>query len=155
MSKLDFSGINRIAHNGEENQPEERVPLLSAEKAQPEPAHRDGKATASAFTDRAGIRDYKRMYRVAYEFHDQHNPPTVNREYWRNHDPGIDEPPAEELAYWERMAKDMGDAANVGGSDPLLVSLLIAIIDELEREYKAIREEAHRTGSSEKPQKAS
>lgn len=161
MSKLDFSGINRIAYKGFEDQPEERDSLLSAgytlvdgidlpfDQAQPEP---DAAPQASAFADHTGSRDYKRLYRVAYDFHDQHNPPTVNREYWRNHEPGIDEPPAEELAYWERMAQDMGEAAaKVGGSDQLLIDLLIAVTDELEREYKAIRDEAH----SEKPQKAS
>lgn len=167
MSKLDFSGINKIAYKGFEDQPEERDSLLSAgytlvdgidlpfDQAQPEP---DAAPQASAFADHSGSRDYKRLYRVAFDFHDQHNPPTVNREYWRNHEPGIDEPPAEELAYWERMAQDMGEAAakvESGSSDKLLIDLLIAVTDELEREYKAIRDEAHKAGCSEKPQKAS
>ena len=167
MSKLDFSGINKIAYKGFEDQPEERDSLLSAgytlvdgldlpfDHKQPEP---DAAPQASAFADHTGNRDYKRLYRVAFDFHDQHNPPTVNREYWRTHEPGIDEPPAEELAYWERMAQDMGEAAakvESGSSDKLLIDLLIAVTDELEREYKAIRDEAHKAGRSEMPQKAS
>lgn len=169
MSKLDFSGINRIAYKGFEDQPEERDSLLQAgytlvdgielpfdqkpqEQPKPEPA-----AQASAFSDHTGSRDYKTLYRVAFDFHRDHHPPTVNREYWRTHEPGIDDTPPEEIAYWERMAQDMGSAAakvTGGGSDKLLIDLLIAVTDELEREYKACREEAHSTGS-EKPQKAS
>ena len=165
MSKLDFSGITKIAYKGFEDQPEERDSLLSAgytlvdgidlpfDQAKQEP---DAAPQASAFADHTGSRDYKRMYRVAFDFHDQHNPPTVNREYWRNHEPGIDDPPAEELASWERLAPDMGEAAaKAGGSDQLLIDLLLAVTDELEREYKAIRDEAHKAGRSEKPQKAS
>ena len=167
MSKLDFSGINKIAYKGFEDQPEERDSLLSAgytlvdgidlpfdqPQQEPEPAPAP---QASAFADHTGSRDYKRIYRAVFDFHDQHNPPTVNREYWRTHEPGVDEPPPEEIAYWERMAQDMGEAAaKVGGSDPLLIDLLIAVTDELEREYKASRDEAHSAGRSEKPQKAS
>ena len=169
MSKLDFSGINKIAYKGFEDQPEERDSLLSAgytlvdgielpfDQEQPEPdAAPQDQNKAQAFADHTGSRNYKRLYRVVYDFHDQHNPPTVNREYWRNHEPGIDDPPPEELAYWERMAQDMGEAAaKAGGSDKLLIDLLIAVTDELDREYKAIRDEAHNAGRSEKPQKAS
>lgn len=30
-------------------------------------------------------RDYRAMYRAAFEYHDRHNPPRIDREYWQTH----------------------------------------------------------------------
>ena len=164
MSKLDFSGITRIAYKGFEDQPEERDHLLEAgytlvdgvdlpfdQPQQPEPAPAP---QASALCDHSGGRNYKKMYRAAFDYQARHNPPEVNREYWKSHEPGSDPPPPEELAYWERAAQDVGQTSAAGGNDPFLMDLLMAVYNEMEREYKAIREEAHGDGSGE-PQKAS
>lgn len=29
-------------------------------------------------------RDYRAMYRAAFEYHDRHNPPRIDREYWQD-----------------------------------------------------------------------
>lgn len=95
-----------------------------------------------AFTNASGTRNYKALYRAAHDFHKVHNPPTVNRDYWKTHTPGIDDTPEDEIAYWEKAAKDVGEASAAGGNDPFLIGLLCEIMEELEREYKAIREAA-------------
>lgn len=94
------------------------------------------------FTGHDKSRDYKRMYRAAHDFHQRHNPPTVNRDYWKTHKPGLDDTPEEELSYWDNVAKDLGETAYTGNNDPFLTGLLVQIMEELEREYKAIREAA-------------
>ena len=94
------------------------------------------------FTGHDESRNYRAMYRAACNYHERHNPPTVNREYWKTHTPGLDDTPEEELSYWEDVAKDMGATASAGGNDPFLIGLLVEIMEELEREYKAIREAA-------------
>ena len=154
MNKLDFSGINKIAYKGFEDAEardtlleagytivEEPVPFTDQEPAPAEPAP-PAQPQPSAFTDHTGSRDYKRLYRIAFDYHAQHNPPTVDKEYWRTHTPGLDDTPEAEAQYWIKAAEDIGKAAAQVDGDPLLTDLLIAAMNELEREYKAIREEA-------------
>ena len=160
MSKqLDFTALDKLAYRDFDTaeKREERDSLLEAGFTFVQP--QDNPFTASApsapppptkaqdaLTDHTGGRNYKRMYRAAHDFHQRHNPPTVEREYWKDHTPGLDDTPPSELEYWNKLAQDMGtSAASVGAeSDPFLISLLIAVVDELEREYKAMREEAAR-----------
>lgn len=141
MSKpLDFSGINKIAYKGFEEQPEERDSLLEAGYTivdTPTPFE----AQPSAPPDTGG-RDYKRLYRIAFDFQQRHNPPTVNREYWHIRIPGVDDTPEEECKYWEEVAKDAGATSAAAENDPFLMDLLTAIMEELEREYKRLRETA-------------
>lgn len=99
------------------------------------------KGQIEPFTGHDGSRDYKKLYRAAHDFHKSHNPPTVNRDYWKTHTPGLDDTPEEELSYWEHIAEDYGKTA-AAYNDPFLTGLLIEIMNELEREYKAIREAA-------------
>lgn len=94
------------------------------------------------FTGIDKSRNYRAMYRAACDFHERHNPPTVDGEYWRTHKPGEDEAPQAELDYWEAVCDDMTATANSLQQDPFLIGLLIAIFEELEREYKALREGA-------------
>lgn len=100
-----------------------------------------------AFTGIDEKRDYRAMYRTAFAYHESHNPPTVDREYWRTHEPGVDECPKSEIDYWERAAQDMSAAA---GGDPFLIGLLTAVYNELEREYRATQRAAqYRQGMTE------
>lgn len=85
-------------------------------------------------------RNYRAMYRAACDFHERNNPPTVDIEYWKSHSPGIDETPQAELDYWEKAVADMTATANSLQQDPFLIGLLMAILEELELEYKAKKE---------------
>lgn len=92
-----------------------------------------------AFTNASGTRNYKTLYRAAHDYHKRHNPPTVDREYWRTHIAGEDMPPQVELDYWEEAATDISATANAYNNDPFLTGLLVAIYEELGREYDALR----------------
>ena len=167
---IDFSMIDKIAYQGfdTEEKREERESLLQAgytivdgaespftapqasapAKSQPEPPQPQRAAPErkkEAFTDHSGDRDYNKLYRVAHEYHRRHYPPVVDREYWRTHTPGLDTTPETELSYWTGIATDASATSAAGGNDPLLIALLSAVGDELEREYKALREEASRS----------
>lgn len=106
----------------------------------PSPASSGGKG--APFTDHTGTRSYKRMYRQAIDFHQRHAPPMIERDYWRTHTPGEDDIPAAESKYWDETTKDMIRTAAACNNDPFLMGFLMAITDELEREYMACREEA-------------
>jgi len=137
--QLDFSGLNKIAYKGFEDQPEERDSLLEAGYTIVDtPTPFEAKQETSA----PPPRDYKRLYRTAFDFQQRHNPPTVNREYWKGKTPGIDDTPAEELSYWEQVAQDAGKTSASADNDPFLMDLITAIIEELDREYKRLRESA-------------
>lgn len=99
------------------------------------------------FTGMDERRDYRKLYRAACDFHEAHNPPAVDTEYWRTHQPGVDTPPQEELDYWEKAARDVGEVAVMCGDDPFLTGLLVEVFEELEREYKARRDAAATGGT--------
>lgn len=92
-----------------------------------------------AFTNASGTRNYKALYRAAHDYHKRHNPPTVDRAYWETHTAGEDEPPQAELDYWEEAATDVSATANAYNNDPFLIGLLVAVYEELEREYQSLR----------------
>lgn len=167
---IDFSGLDKIAYQDfdTEEKREERDSLLQAgytfvdssenpftapppsapAEPQPEPPQPQRAAPErkrEAFTDHSGGRDYNKLYRVAHEYHKRHYPPVVEVEYWRTHTPGIDDTPETELRYWTETAEDAEKTSAAGENDPLLLSFIAAVIDELEREYKALREEASRS----------
>ena len=79
---------------------------------------------------------------MAFDFHKRHSPPVVNREYWKGKTPGLDDTPEEELRYWTETAEDAGKTSAAGNNDPFLMDLIIAIMNDLEREYKRLRETA-------------
>lgn len=87
-------------------------------------------------------RDYRAMYRAAFEYHDRHNPPRIDREYWQTHEPGVDDVPQAELDYWDKAAQDICEVSNRFGNDKFIVDLLAAIYDELGREYADARRQA-------------
>lgn len=152
MKELDFSGMNKIAYKGfnTAEEREERDSLLQAGYTFVEAPDNPFTAsaapqTSSAFTDHTGGRNYKRLYRIAHDYHQRNNPPIVVLDYWKDHTPGVDDIPEAEAMYWERASQDIGAASAAGGSDPFLTGLLLAVYAELEREYEALRAEAHRS----------
>lgn len=92
-----------------------------------------------AFTNASGTRNYKALYRAAHDYHKRHNPPIVDRAYWETHTAGEDETPQAELDYWESATDDIAATANAYNNDPFLTGLLVAVFEELEREYNALR----------------
>lgn len=166
---IDFSAIDRIAYQGFDTaeKQEERDSLLQAgytivdspenpfkapppsapAEPQPEPPQPQRAAPErkrDTFTDHSGGRDYNRYYKIAHDYHKAHTPPVVNKDYWRTHTPGEDDIPAEEEQYWLQAAAELGVASAAGGNDPFLMDLLSSLYTEIEREYKALREEAHK-----------
>lgn len=72
-----------------------------------------------------GKRDYNPIYRATHEFHKRHTPPRLDE------------------GYWQEVADDMQAIAKRFNSDPFVMSLLISVFDELERECKAMQEGAN------------
>ena len=93
--------------------------------AQPVPAL---KRPLKPFTALDSSRNYRAMYRAACDFHERHNPPTLDSSG------GAD--------YWTAVTEDMTETANRYNQDPFITGLLIAIFEELEREYKQLQGEA-------------
>ena len=87
-------------------------------------------------------RNYRAMYRAACDFHERHNPPLVEAAYWESHIPGTDDPPPSEVEYWQQTAQDVSDTARAQGNDPFLIGLIMAVYEELEREYEQMRKRA-------------
>lgn len=87
-------------------------------------------------------RDYRAMYRAAFEYHDRHSPPRIDREYWQTHTPGEADPLQVDLDYWDKAAQDICEVSNRFGNDKFMMDLLAAIYDELGREYEAARRQA-------------
>lgn len=85
-------------------------------------------------------RDYRAMYRAAFEYHDRHNPPRIDRKYWQTHTPGVDDTPQAELEYWQQAAQDMQAESDRYERDPFLTTLLEAVYEELAREYESKRQ---------------
>ena len=164
---LDFTALNKIAYRVFETREQKDTltekgysiiegaenPFLQAS----EPRASSGMTNASgvpknaaerkteAFMSASG-RDYNAMYRAAHDFHKRHNPPTVDLEYWSTHEAGIDDTPEAEADYWLRIAEDVTATAQAW-KDPFLTGLLLDVCDELEREYKRIRNDAHKQAS--------
>lgn len=74
---------------------------------------------ASPFTGRDPGRDYRRMYRALYTFHERHSPAIGD------------------ALYWAEVTEDMEQLAEAEGNDPFMVDLLAAVFAELEREAGA------------------
>lgn len=87
-------------------------------------------------------RDYRAMYKAAFEYHSRHNPPRIDRDYWQTHTPGVDSVPQAEVEYWERAAQDGCEICNSFDNDRFLTDLLLTIYNELGREYKAQQQAA-------------
>lgn len=71
-------------------------------------------------------RDYRAMYAALFRFHERHNPPTIG----------------EDNGYWAATTDDMQATAKQFNDDPFMLNLLCIVFEELEREYKAMRNAA-------------
>ena len=136
-----------------EGQPAAQMPVKRAQKAadgleaQARGIHAPSEETALKREIRPfmGIdekRDYRAMYRAAFEYHDWHSPPRIDREYWQTHTPGVDDTPQADLDYWDKAAQDICEVSNHFGNDKFMMDLLCGIYDELGREYEAARRAA-------------
>ena len=154
--ELDFSKLEGISYRGIDGEAaraekdkliEQGFTIIEGEKtpfdappakAEHNPAQAQRGRLNRKFTGIDEGRDYRAMYRAACNYHEQHNPPVVDREYWRTHQVGKDEVPQAELEYWEKAAIDIAAVAHSFGNDPFITGLLTAIYNELGREYKTI-----------------
>lgn len=147
MLELDFSKLEGIAYRGIDKEEAEQMPIAAppANEADTSPAQdiSPSERRKRPFTGMGGKRNYRAMYRAACDFHEQHNPPLVNVEYWKAHQPGSADPPPEELEYWRRTWEAAAAIGKRAGNDPFIIGMLVAIFDELGREYDAIRAAAY------------
>ena len=65
------------------------------------------------------MEEYKTAYRLAFDFHAKYAP----------------FPPTLEL--WEAAARDLGECCSQNGNSPFLAALLLAVMDEMDRQWKA------------------
>ena len=87
-----------------------------------EPRMNRGKsAHAAPFTGRDPGRDYRRIYRALFDFHERHNPPRTEAEG----------------EYWAAVCDDMTQLCQTFDNDPFLIDLAVAVFGELEREAAA------------------
>lgn len=73
-------------------------------------------------------RDYRAMYAALFRFHERHNPPTLEDD--------------DGALYWAATTDDMQATAKQFNDDPFMLNLLCTVFEELEREYKAMRNAA-------------
>lgn len=81
-----------------------------------------GGRTLPPFMGTDSGRDYRAIYRAIFECHERNNPPRLTREYW------------------EKAADDINATASRFHNDPFVFALLVAVYDELEREYRKLEE---------------
>lgn len=68
------------------------------------------------------------MYAALFRFHERHSLPTLGDD--------------EGALYWAATTEDMTAIAQQFNNDPFMMNLLCVVFDELEREYKAMRQQA-------------
>ena len=101
-------------------------PSAGTAQTAPQGATERVRRSFTAPTDPA--RDYRAMYAALFRFHERHNPPIIGED---NGD-----------GYWAATTNDMQATAKQFNDDPFLTGLLLAVFDELEREYKALASSA-------------
>lgn len=141
--ELDFSKLDKLPYRGFETAEAraakdelieqgftvvegEKTPFEAAE-GQPlnpstPPAGSPAKRQLKPFTGMDKSRNYRAFYRAACDFHERHNPPRANN-------------PEE---YWSAVCDDMCETGRRFDNDLFLTGLLLAVFDELEREYKSL-----------------
>ena len=101
-------------------------PSAGTAETAPQGATERVRRSFTAPTDPA--RDYRAMYAALFRFHERHNPPTIGED---NGD-----------GYWIATTDDMQATAQLFNDDPFMLNLLCTVFEELEREYKAMRNAA-------------
>lgn len=92
------------------------VPEAQGVGTVPEPA----KKALQPFTAFDG-RNYRVAYRAVCDFHERHNPPRLDDDGGEN--------------YWNETVDDMSAIAAQFNNDPFITGMLIAVYDELERQF--------------------
>lgn len=87
------------------------------------------------FTGIDSSRNYRAMYRAVCNFHEKHNP-----QKWRGLSFGQTDDNEPDCSYWGRATDEMGAIALQFDNDPFVTGLLLAVWDELEREYQQMKE---------------
>lgn len=101
-------------------------PSVGAAQTAPQGATERVRRSFTAPTDPA--RDYRAMYAALFRFHERHNPPTLGDD--------------DGALYWAATTDDMQATAKQSNDDPFMLNLLCTVFEELEREYKAMRNAA-------------
>ena len=101
-------------------------PSAGTAQTAPQGATERVRRSFTAPTDPA--RDYRAMYAALFRFHERHNPPTLGDD--------------DGALYWAAVSDDMQATAQQFNGDPFMVNLLCIVFEELEREYKAMRNAA-------------
>lgn len=70
--------------------------------------------------------DYRRAYREVCNYHERNNPPRLD-------DDGGD-------AYWTQATDDFIDTCRKFNDDPFIMAMMIAVLNELERQFKLLRD---------------
>ena len=84
------------------------------------------KGQRKPFTDVCSSKDYREIYRAIFDFHERHNPPELDL----TGEPG---------GYWWTASEELTRLANQFGNDEFANALLLAVFEELEREYKILK----------------
>lgn len=138
MMQLDFTKLKGIAYRGFETEEakatkdewiEQGFSIIEGEKTpfdeQPQQLPADPRAASKGRQLKplksVEGRDYRSLYRVACNFHEKHNPPQTSESYWVN------------------VGEEMCEICRRFDNDPFLTGLLLAVFDELEREYKSMQ----------------
>lgn len=73
---------------------------------------------------------YRAAYRAVCEFHERHNPPKLDAD-------GGDE-------YWRGVWADMDGVSEANNGNPFVLTMLVAVFEELERQYILLQDERER-----------
>lgn len=93
------------------------------------------------FTGMDSSRNYRAMYRAACNFHEKHNPTQWNGLVF-----GATPENEPDCSYWGAVVDEMQQIATQFDNDPFITAMLLAIFDELEREYHLIADHRHNLG---------
>lgn len=91
------------------------------------------------FTDYTGNRDYNKFFGIAYKFHQKHNLPQIDAEYWRTHAIHSTDPPVLDLEYWVNVRSEASSILAKYGDDPFLFGLMAEVMTELDRQYEQLK----------------
>lgn len=143
MAEIDFSKLEELAYpgiNGAEARARKDELIAQGFRYVDEREYGGNQKPVTTLDQKqdSGRRDYRPLYREVYNFHERHSPPVVDVGYWKTHNPRTDEIPEAEQKYWDRTVEDLAQTAK----DPFLIGLFSAVLGELEREYKRLRDQA-------------
>lgn len=130
MPDLDFTALKQLSYHGFKTEqekddlteqgftilPGEKTPFEAPEPPANTPAHPRGSPPP--------MQEYKRIFRAAFEFLEQHSPAGRSAEYWI------------------KAARDAATVCNQGGNHPFLMGLVAEAYAELERQARAQDAEA-------------